>query len=91
MLQLRELNLRALAWNVENIRLETGYAVLRYRNAKLIRILSHLHKNHLKVVDQHDAYWPLDADETDGAAILEELLAAVSIADPGPPAETAAG
>jgi len=91
MLQLRELNLRALAWNVENIRLETGYAVLRYRNTKLVRILSHLHKNHLKVVDQHDAYWPLEADETDGAAILEELLAAISIADPGPPAETAAG
>ncbi|MEY2725499.1 MAG: transcription-repair coupling factor [Planctomycetota bacterium] len=86
MLQLRELNLRSLAWDVENIRLETGYAVLRYRNTKLIRILAHLHKGHLKVVDQHDAYWPLDANETDGAALLEELLEVVSIADPGPAA-----
>jgi transcription-repair coupling factor (superfamily II helicase) len=84
MLQLRELNLRSLAWNVENIRLEKGYAVLKYRNAKLIRILAHLHKGHLKVVDQYEAYWPLDANETDGAALLEELLALVSIADPGP-------
>ncbi len=82
MLQLRELNLRALAWRVENIHLETGYAVLRYRDAKRIRMLSHLHKGHLRVVDQHDAYWPLDADETDGPAIMDELLAAFSVAQP---------
>ena len=82
MLQLRELNLRALAWRVENIHLETGYAVLRYRDAKRIRMLSHLHKGHLRIVDAHDAYWPLAAEETDGAAILDELLAATSIAEP---------
>ncbi|MFN9718165.1 MAG: transcription-repair coupling factor, partial [Planctomycetota bacterium] len=82
MLQLRELNLRALAWRVENIHLETGYAVLRYRDARRIRMLSHLHKGHLRVVDQHDAYWPLEADETDGPAIMDELLVAMSVAQP---------
>lgn len=82
MLQLRELNLRALAWRVENIHLETGYAVLRYRDAKRIRMLSHLHKGHLRVVDAHDAYWPLDADEADGPAVLDELMAAFSVAEP---------
>ncbi len=82
MLQLRELNLRALAWRVENIHLETGYAVLRYRDARRIRMLSHLHKGHLRVVDAHDAYWPLDAEETDGPAVLDELLAAFSAAQP---------
>jgi transcription-repair coupling factor (superfamily II helicase) len=85
MLQLRELNLRALSWRVENIHLETGYAVLRYRDAKRIRMLSALHKGHLRVVDAHDAYWPLDAEETDGPAVLDELLAATSVAQP--PAE----
>ncbi|MBL8811716.1 MAG: transcription-repair coupling factor, partial [Planctomycetaceae bacterium] len=82
MLQLRELNLRAIAWKVENIRLETGYAVLRYKHAKLIRMLAYLHKGHLRVVDQHDAYWPLEAEESDGAAVLDELLAALAIATP---------
>jgi transcription-repair coupling factor (superfamily II helicase) len=86
MLQLRELNLRALSWVIENLHLETGYAVLRYRDAKRIRMLSHLHKGHLRIVDGHDAYWPLEADETDGPAILDELLAALSIAAPPVPA-----
>ncbi len=85
MIQLRELNLRALAWRVENIHLETGYAVFRYRDAKRIRILSHLHKGHLRVVDAHDAYWPLEADETDGAAVLDELLETFSAAQPPAP------
>ena len=85
MIQLRELNLRALAWRVENIHLENGYAVLRYRDAKRIRMLSHLHKGHLRVVDAHDAYWPLEADETDGAAVLDELLETFSAAQPPAP------
>ena len=85
MLQLRELNLRALGWKIENIRLETGYAVFRYRDAKLIRMLSHLHKGHLRIVDSHDAYWPLDAEETDGPAVLDELIAALSAAEPPVP------
>jgi len=87
MLQLRELNLRALGWKIENIHLETGYAVCRYRDAKLIRMLSHLHKGHLRVVDAHDAYWPLEAEETDGPAVLDELIAALSAAEP-PVSET---
>jgi len=82
MLQLRELNLRALGWKIENIHLQNGYAVLRYRDAKLIQILSHLHKGHLRVVDTHDGYWPLEAEETDGPAVLDELIAAVSAAEP---------
>ena len=85
MIQLRELNLRALAWRVENIHLETGYAVFRYRDAKRIRMLSHLHKGHLRVVDAHDAYWPLEAEETDGAAVLDELLETFSAAQPPAP------
>ena len=85
MLQLRELNLRALGWKIENIHLETGYAVCRYRDAKLIRMLSHLHKGHLRVVDAHDAYWPLEAEESDGPAVLDELIAAMSAAEPPVP------
>ncbi|RLS78405.1 MAG: transcription-repair coupling factor [Planctomycetota bacterium] len=85
MIQLRELNLRALAWRVENVHLENGYAVFRYRDAKRIRMLSHLHKGHLRVVDAHDAYWPLEADETDGAAVLDELLETFSAAQPPAP------
>ncbi|MEO2034238.1 MAG: transcription-repair coupling factor [Planctomycetaceae bacterium] len=82
MLRLRELNLRALGWKIENIHLEDGYAVLRYRDAKLIRMLSFFHKGHLRIVDHHDAYWPLECREEDGSAVLEELLTAVSAAEP---------
>ena len=85
MIQLRELNLRALAWRVENVHLENGYAVFRYRDAKRIRMLSHLHKGHLRVVDAHDAYWPLEAEETDGPAVLDELLQTFSAAQPPAP------
>lgn len=82
MLRLRELNLRALGWKIENIHLEDGYAVLRYRDAKLIRMLSYFHEGHLRIVDHHDAYWPLECNEDDGSAVLEELLNALSEAEP---------
>lgn len=82
MLHLRELNLRALAWRLENIHLQDGYAILRYRDVKLVKMLSHLHRGHLKIVDAHDAYWPLICREDDGAAVLDELRAALAIAEP---------
>ncbi len=82
MLKLRELNLRALSWKLENIHLEDGYAVLRYRDAKLIKMLSYFHGGHLRIVDHHDAYWPLESEEEDGVAVLNELLAALSEAEP---------
>jgi len=82
MLNLRELNLRALSWKIENIHLQDGYAILRYGDNKLIRMLAHLHAGQLKIVDRHDAYWPLTAGEQDGAAVLDELLNALSIAEP---------
>lgn len=85
MMHLRELNLRALGWKIENVHLEDGYAVLRYRDAKLIRMLSFIHDGHLRIVDQHDAYWPLEADEDDGAAVLQELIKALSEAEPPVP------
>ena len=82
MLRLRELNLRALSWKVENIHLEDGYAVLRYQDSQMIRILSYFHKGHLRIVDKHDAYWPLAASEEDGAGILDELIEMLSQAEP---------
>ena len=82
MLRLRELNLRALSWKIENIHLEDGYAVLRYQDAQMIRILSYFHKGHLRIVDRHDAYWPLESSEEDGAGILEELIEMLSQAEP---------
>ena len=85
MLRLRELNLRALSWKVENIHLEDGYAVFRYRDVKLIKMLSYIHQGHLRIVDQHDAYWPLDANEEDGTAVMEELIEAFSEAEPPVP------
>ena len=85
MINLRELNLRALAWGLENVHLQEGYAIFRYRSSKLINMLAHLHRGHLKVVDKRDAYWPLDANEQDGPAVMDELLAAFKIADPPMP------
>jgi transcription-repair coupling factor (superfamily II helicase) len=85
MLRLRELNLRALGWKIANIHLEDGYAVLRYRDMKLIKMLSYLHKGDLRIVDQHDAYWPLECNEEDGSAVLKELIEVLSIAEPPVP------
>jgi transcription-repair coupling factor (superfamily II helicase) len=85
MFRLRELNLRALSWKIENIHLEDGYAVFRYRDAKLIGMLSHIHQGHLRIVDKHDAYWPLDAREEDGTAVMDELIEALSEAEPPVP------
>ncbi|MFN5906669.1 MAG: transcription-repair coupling factor [Planctomyces sp.] len=82
MLQLRELNLRSLSWFVENVHLQNGFAVLRYKNGKLMRMLSLLHRDHLRIVDHHEAWWPLEADETDGPAVLDELLQVFGVADP---------
>lgn len=82
MLRLRELNLRALSWKIENIHLEDGYAVLRYRDSRLIKMLSFFHDGHLRIVDHHDAYWPLECHEEDGSAVLEELLKVLSEAEP---------
>jgi transcription-repair coupling factor (superfamily II helicase) len=85
MLNLRELNLRALSWRIENIHLQDGYAIMRYGDSKLIRMLSHLHRGALKIVDSSDAYWPLKANEQDGAAVLDELLKTLSVAEPPMP------
>jgi hypothetical protein len=56
--------------------------VLRYKNGKLMRMLSLLHRDHLRIVDHHEAWWPLEADETDGPAVLDELLQVFGVADP---------
>ena len=85
MFKMRELNLRALSWKIENIHLEDGYAVLRYRDVKLIKMLSLLHQGHLRIVDKHDAYWPLEVREEDGTAVMNELIAALSEAEPPVP------
>jgi len=82
MLQLRELNLRALSWFVENVHVQNGFAMLRYKNGRLMRMLSLLHKDHLRIVDHHEAWWPLESDETDGPAVLDELLQMFGVADP---------
>ena len=87
MLRMRELNLRALGWQIENIHLEDGYVVFRYRDAKLIRMLSYFHDGRLRIVDQHDAYWPLDCSEQDGGAVLDELIGALSEAEPPIPVD----
>ena len=90
LLNLRELSIRAISWKIDVIRLEDGFAALRYRDAKLIGILSHLHRGHLRVVDQHEAYWPLESAEDDGGSVLQELLEALRIADPGQDQDSAA-
>jgi hypothetical protein len=52
---------------------------------KLIKMLSYLHKGDLRIVDQHDAYWPLECNEEDGSAVLKELIEVLSIAEPPVP------
>ncbi|GAB4156064.1 MAG: transcription-repair coupling factor [Planctomycetaceae bacterium] len=68
-----ELQIAARKWQVDDIHLEEGYAVLGYRNAQRIRELANCPHVDLRVVDTRSAYLPLPAKTLREDAILEYL------------------
>ena len=72
--RVKELQLRAIGWNIDHIRLEEGYAVFRYRDAKRIHNLKTQIGSDLRIVDQESAYLVLPMDDMVGDALLNYLL-----------------
>ena len=75
--ELKELQLLAHDWQIDDIHLEEKFAVFRYRHTRRIRELGFLVGDRLRIVDQLHAYYLLDypsatAEET--LAVLKSLL-----------------
>jgi transcription-repair coupling factor (superfamily II helicase) len=56
LLQVRELQILAAAWQIDDIHLEDEYAVFGYRNPRKIQKLSRVSPHILRIVDQRHAY-----------------------------------
>lgn len=75
--ELKELQLLAHDWQIDDIHLEEKFAVFRYRHTRRIRELGFLLGDRLRIVDQRHAYYLLDnptapAEET--LSVLKSLL-----------------
>ena len=55
MIQIRELQILAVGWQIDDIHLEPGYVVFGYRNPKKIAKLSRLSTTPLRIVDDREA------------------------------------
>lgn len=82
LLELRGLQLMAHFWQIDDIHLEEGYAVYRYRDAKKIQQLRAFSGNRLRIVDNRAAYLPLpDGEETTPEAALAAIREMMSPGD----------
>lgn len=73
MIQIRELQILAVKWQIDDIHLEPGYAVFGYRNPKKITKLGRLSAVPLRVVDDREACLVLPPNLTDPDELLKLL------------------
>jgi transcription-repair coupling factor (superfamily II helicase) len=73
LIAMRELQIAAWRWKVDNIHLEGRFAVLRYRDVERMGALRKLRGSRLRIVDRHNAYLLLDDADGKGEALLGEL------------------
>ena len=73
MVQIRELQILAVRWQIDDIHLEPGYVVLGYRNPKKIARLSRLSLTPLRIVDDREACLVLPAQEPEPEELLKLL------------------
>ena len=59
LLELKKLQLLAMSWQIDDIHLEDGFVVLRFRNLVKARRLVDRSRGRLRIVDQRTAYLPL--------------------------------
>lgn len=71
--ELKELQLLAHGWQIDDIHLEEKFAVFRYRHARRIRELGFLLGDRLRIVDQRHAYYLLDNPSAPAEATLTVL------------------
>ena len=72
-LGVKRLQLLGREWGVTEIRIEDGYARLRYEDADAIGRLKARLKKNLRVADRSSAYIPLPDPEATDEALLEDL------------------
>lgn len=75
LLSLKELQIAARFWQIDDIHLEDGYAVFGYRNPQRIRELAQRPEIDLRIVDTRNAYLPLHPKLLDSPEVLEHLKA----------------
>ena len=73
MIQIRELQILAVRWQIDDIHMEPGYAVFGYRNPKKIAKLAQLSPVALRVVDDREACLVLPPRLTDPEELLSLL------------------
>ncbi|WP_010586335.1 transcription-repair coupling factor [Schlesneria paludicola] len=73
MIQIRELQILAIRWQIDDIHLEPNYAVFGYRNPKKINKLARLSSVPVRVVDDREACLVLPPRLTDPEEILALL------------------
>ena len=73
---LRELQLNAWQWSIQDIRLEDGYARFQYRDVQKINSLGGRFGRDFRIVDTETAYLVLPRDIT-GRPLVEHLIAAL--------------
>lgn len=74
---LRELQLHAWSWGIDDIRLEDGYARFRYRDAQQINTLGGRFGRDFRIVDKETGYLVLPQDIT-GRGLVEHLIDAIA-------------
>jgi transcription-repair coupling factor (superfamily II helicase) len=70
LVELKRIQLLSQPWQIDDIHLEPGYLVLKYRNPGRIRQLVRASHNRLRVVDERSAYLPLAPDMSQGQPLL---------------------
>lgn len=73
LLELKRLQILSQTWQVDDIHLEGEFAVLGYRNAKLIKRLAESADGRLRIVDHKSAYYVLKSPVTAPEDLLQEL------------------
>ncbi len=85
LLEIRELQILAQYWQIDEIRLEPGYAVFGYRNPRKIKKLADAQKKPpLRIVDDRSAYLVLPPDITKGRRLIKLIKSVLTYRDPVP-------
>jgi transcription-repair coupling factor (superfamily II helicase) len=70
LVELKRIQLLSQPWQIDDIHLEPGYLVLKYRHPGRIRQLVRASNNRLRVVDDRSAYLPLAPEMSQGQPLL---------------------
>ncbi|MEX2288185.1 MAG: transcription-repair coupling factor [Planctomycetaceae bacterium] len=76
---MRELQLAAWRWKIDDIHLEDRFVVLGYRDVEKIGALRRVHGNRLRIVDRRNAYLLLDGAASAHDRLLDELKSLLQV------------